>query len=745
MRSYRWLTALVVLSLGTISCDGTLGSLPGDPMDDGDDGDDGDVGTPPPPDKCNSQSDAVNVPECQLTLGTEKVEYIGLAGDVDWYSVKLPAGLTSRSLLHVTAGISAPATAVNLEINVLEPNNKSVGVMIDKHGQAAPTALDMIVREDNSGVQLLIMVQDQSGKQFDWRNPYTIKVEVVDDPDVNEPNDTTPTVVPLTGSVPMITGSASGYLATTDDVDEFSLDVPANGQVMYLHVSAPEVAPVANYRMSYTLNDPSGVPVAQGVMTNAFLAVDLATARRSSTGKYVLQLQGYHSQMGQHIPGDLRLKYTVDALVIPELDTHEPNETIDTASATTLGSPGASTTIHGRLGEVPDADWYAFDLPATTSRSTLYWHLTPGQASGRFPVLPGILDRQLRVFTAVDGASVAEKQSKCNSDANTCPRREDADNNMLGTVAAYCNQDVPRCMWAGRQEDVKFGSLRNFEGAIPVPAHTGTVRYYILMEDSENDWADDVEYTLDVQWRTDADESMRWSGSTEQTLSSTISVDGAASGFPVPMSASNDLTGTLSYGSGYWRNNDPLHGEGVRAHDDYDAISSDGDRYELVFPAGLNAPLDQTWELQWEIEKDGSGNAPYDIALDVEFCDGPSGGGGCNSVSRTLGYTGGDLGSWHSAGMQGITFQPVYQLQDMTDKVQVTALAWGCFCIEPRFVQGGHFYVKVVAVDRNGYSDVPYHVKTALTGYPKPYNGGMCPAPTQNSDGSWAPGCKFAE
>jgi len=716
MRAFRWTTALVILSVGFLGCD----KAPDDGSDD-DTGDD--TGMPLPPDKCNSADDARNVPECQLQLGVEKVEYIGLQGDVDWYSVTLPTGLTSRSLLHVSAGYSAPATAVNLSVNVLLNGTQSIGLMI--------------------------MVQDQSGKNFDWRNPYTLKVEVVDDPDTNEPNDTTPTPLPLNNTGAALVGTATGFLATTDDVDEFSLAIPTDDQVLYLSVTGPAQTTPPPYRMSYTMIDATGTPVAQGVMSNAYIAIDLATARRMSKGTYTLQLTGYHWMPDQHIAGDLALRYTVMAMLIPELDTNEPNETIDTAKAQTLSSPGATASIKGRLGEVPDADWYAFDLPATTHQTVFYYHLTPGSASGRFPALPGPLDRQLRVFTEVTkGANTAEQQNNCVTDPSVCPKRDDATDDMLATVADYCSLSTPRCMWSGRQEDLKYDKLRNFEGAIPVAAHTGTVRYYVLVEDSGNDWADDVEYTLDVTWRDDADETSRFSGTQEQTISMSMIMDGAASTFPAPPTGSNyELNGTLSYGNGYWRNNDPLHGEGVRAHDDYDAYSSDSDRYELVFPSGLAAPLDQTWELQWEVEKDGpNGSAPFDLALDVEFCDGSQGAGGtCNSVNRTLGYTGGDLGSWHSAGVMGAPFQPVYSQLDMTDRVQVTALAWGCFCIEPRFVQAGHFYVKVVAVDRNGYADVKYHVRTALTAYPKPYNGGMCPAPTQNTDGTWAPGCKFAE
>ncbi len=728
--SRRHILLTLAAALALTGCVGTANDQPisDDSEDDGTD-------APPPPDNCNTPDDARNVADCQLQLGVERIDYIGLLGDVDWYSVTLPQGLTARSLLHVTAGYNVPATGVSLSVNVLENGTTSIGAATDDHGQAAPQPIDMIIRTQDSGAQILIELKDKSGQYFDWRNPYALKVEVVDDPDVNEPNDTTPTPIPLAAGGGGLQGQQTGYLATTNDVDIYSFTVPTANQVVYFHVSAPELSPPPPFRVSYTLKDGTGTAVAQGVMTNQYLAVDLATARIGKAETYTLEVTGYRNQPLEKTPGDLRLKYTVDVLVLPELDTNEPNDTYDTAKVQSLGSPGASASIKGRIGHVPDPDWYAFDLPANSAPTTFYYHLTPGAGPGRFPALPGALDRHLRVFT-----EVSQGTNSCKSDRSVCPRRDDATTNQIGDLDAYCGEAPAKCMWSARQEDLKYGQLRNFEGAIPVPPHSGTVRYYLLMEDDETDWADDVEYTLDVTWRPDADEASRFSGGSEQTQVNAMAVDGAAATFPMPPTGGQfELTGTLSYGDGYWRNNDPLQGEGVRAHDDYDSTSSDEDTYELDFPAGMTG--DQTWELEWEIEKpSGGGTAPYDIALDVTFCDGSGGAGSCQQVDRTLGYTGGNLGSWHSAGVAGAPFQPVYSLEDMSDRVRVTALAWGCFCIEPRFMLGGKMFIKVVAVDREGYADTPYHIRTGLTSYPKPYNGGMCPAATATS-----PGCKFTE
>ena len=158
----------------------------------------------------------------------------------------------------------------------------------------------------------------------------------------------------------------------------------------------------------------------------------------------------------------------------------------------------------------------------------------------------------------------------------------------------------------------------------------------------------------------------------------------------------------------------------------------------------MAAPLDRTWELQWEVAKPPSGGAPYDLILEVTFCDGSGGPGSCQRTTRQIGYKGGDLGSWHSTGVQGVTRQPVYSLTDSANASTVTALAYGCFCFERRFIQGGKFFINVIGVDRDSYAEAPYKIRTALTGYPKAYNGGQCPAVVPTDTG-YDKGCEFTK
>ncbi|GMU59893.1 MAG: hypothetical protein AMXMBFR34_16560 [Myxococcaceae bacterium] len=676
----------------------------------------------PPPDVCNTLDEALTTASCELPLGQPQRELIGRLGDQDWYVVQLPSGLTERSLLHLTASYSVPATGVNLAVNVVRPDGSSIMNGVDVHGAAAPRPVNLIVPFNESGTKVLVMVSDQGAKHFDARAPYSLMLEVVDNPDANESNDVTPTPIPLSAAEgATVKGSQTGYLATANDVDRFAFEVPAGRKVTYLHITSPKQTPPPAYRLAYTLRDSNDVPISEGRVANEFNGVDLATARITTGGRYTLAIEGYRNPSSNvtTVPGDLRQQYQVEVVVYPEADAHEPNDTLQTAKAVVLSAPGSTANLTARLGQIPDPDWFAIDLAPSTKPTVLYYQVSPTSNGGRFATLPGPKDRMVRVFLPVtQGANEADRQNACRTQASACPRKDNGDDEMKATVDAHCGLSPPRCLIASREETPKFTSLKNFEGAVPVPPHGSPLRLYVVVQDDGSNWADDLDYQLKVEWRADADEESR-----PQTVVRTLGGD-TGGAFPVPPSgATFELTGTLSYGHGFSRNFEPEDAQGVRGPRDYDVFTSDTDRYELRFPAGMSG--DRAWELQWEVEHAGAGGPPYDVVLEVEFCVGAA----CTPVARSIGYKGGNLGAWHSAGVQGAAFQPVYSRATLSDRTQVTALPWGCFCFEDRFVQAGKFYLTVTGVDRTSYANARYHVRTAYTDYPKPYNGGMCPTP----------------
>ena len=385
----------------------------------------------PPPDVCNSAMEALSDPGCEISVattpdsGVPKLGYLSIAMDQDWYVAKLPA-LTSRSLVHISAGYGAPATPVNLAVSVLkEDTTTGLARKIDKHGAAAPKPVDIIFPYSDSNAKILIVLSDEGASNkaiFDIRNQYAVTVDVFDNPDANEPNDTTPTVIPLTTAGAILTGTAQGALATDNDVDKYKFTAPGGRKVVYLHITAPKLTPGALSRLTYTLYDPAGISIAEGTVLNEFLAVDLATARLAKMGDYTLDVRGYKPASSTAVvPGDLRMLYTVNVQIMDDLDVNEPNDTI-TAPKVVPMAYGASTSLTGRLGYVPDPDIYGLDLAANSGAGVLRYKLVVNPAMGRFAPWT-VSDRQLRVVTQVTaGATVSDQRLACKNNAAICPK-----------------------------------------------------------------------------------------------------------------------------------------------------------------------------------------------------------------------------------------------------------------------------------------------------------------------------------
>ncbi|HEY0095460.1 MAG TPA: cell-cell cohesion protein MtsF, partial [Archangium sp.] len=668
-----------------------------------------------------------------------------------------------------------PITAVNLSVSLLREDGSALAPRrVDVHGQGQPKPVEFLLPFTEPGAKLLLLLGDEpsnpSRPGYDARNPYSLTVEVVDNPDANEPNDTQAqaTPVPLTGSGGVLSGSASGYLATPGDVDLFSFDVPA-GKIAYVRVATPSLSPqpVPAYTLSYRLLRPDGTAEAEGRVLSTTLRADLATARRvTAAGTWQVMVRGWDSDTSddKQAPGDLRVPYTVDVKVLDEADPHEGaggNDELGRARVELLSGPPsvAKASFTGRLGSVPDKDWYAVDVPPNTTHTVLRYRLVPLSTGGRFPPLPGLADRLVRVLTPVPGFSAND----CATKADVCPKGNGygTDATVTSLVNGWCGNSTPLCLHSSRDESEYFPNLRNLEGTLPVPPHGTTARYYFLVQDEGTSWADDKDYRLEVEWLSDPDETTRkGSGTTETASSKVMASDEAGTAFPEPpRGAAYEVSGSISYGQGRLAGNDPAKGQGVRGPTDYDAVPTDVDLHVFTLPTDLPAPMDRTWELQWEVADLPDGGLPTGLSLDLTFCDGnrPDAGVSCTPVSTgsagaplTLAYRAEPLRAWHSpAGSLG-NLQPLYSLEREGGVTRVTVQPYACSCLEPRFLRGGTLKVSVGAVDRMDYGQADYTLRTAHTTYPKSYttlDGGSasCPRPDGGvlADGGAVPGCFF--
>jgi hypothetical protein len=183
---------------------------------------------------------------CRLTLGAEREGYISPQEDVDWYLLEVPEPLPARALLTVKVGYRAPSSPVTLVVNLLKADGRSsLGSATDPRPRGAPGTAQLVARlqpPNGPGAgRYFVVVSHDSGAEdpaADRKNPYFLSATLASDPDLNEPNDQTPTAVtlPACGAA-----SAQGALSTEGDVDRFSFQLqPCAGRtLLYLSLDAP--------------------------------------------------------------------------------------------------------------------------------------------------------------------------------------------------------------------------------------------------------------------------------------------------------------------------------------------------------------------------------------------------------------------------------------------------------------------------------------------------------------------------
>jgi len=723
-------SALLVASLSIL----TFTACPGPGGADGGDGG-------PPPDFCNTRqeadSDATN---CQLTVtsgGAEPSKKTGLylskladgGTDNDWYVAQLPA-LTPRSLVHINGGYLATQSAVNFQVNVLKDGASgltSLATGVDHHaGGAQPRPVDLIFPFSESNAKLYLLVKDEgSGGQahFDNRNTYSLFAEVTENPDVNEPNDETPTEIALTAGANGQQGETTGYLATADDVDLFELSVAsASRQIVYLHLTEvgdhPTNPPPA-YQLAYTLYDPSGTPISEGNMSNAYLPINLATARLSTAaGAYRVKVSGYHPPNDTTpVNGDLRVQYKLEVVVLPDLDAQEPNDTADEAKPLTLAANG-SVSVTSRLSYVGDTEWFTVTLPSHATPSVLRYRVTGGTTGGRFAPLTTTPLRQIDVVQPVTtGATAADQTLNCKQSRSLCPRSGDGSTAFLDS---YCEANTPpQCLWAHREEEPpRIINLRNLVGALPVPVGQASTYLFSVKDQGvgASKYADDRDLTLTLEWADDADEAARTGGPQQ------VSVSGA------PVVASGQLTfgygGFLDDGEAYFTSSN-----GLRASADYDAITSDKD----LFQFNVSATGDQTWNLGWELlYPDGGTAAPGELALEMVFCTGlgsaPDGGICVGQSSRVFAYSDDKYSPWYLDPPSFSTAVELFSRTDGSQSTTYTALPIGCECLSSARLAPGAYFLNVSALHRTAPDPLVYRITQSISAFscPGADAGAMC-------------------
>jgi hypothetical protein len=579
-----------------------------------------------------------------------------------------------------------------------------------------------------------------------------IKVEVLPDPDNNEPNDVTPNPISLAPAGGGVQGSSTGFLATPGDVDLFTIQSTNPNSVLWFRVGQDSTFPSPpphRFRLEYTLKNPAGQPIAQdwasaGSQFSTNL-MQVGSARLlTNPGTYTLVVQAFDTSSGTLIPpGDLNFRYKVEVIIVPLQDAAEPNNTINEAKAKaspdlSLGGAGSSGTITGRISFVPDPDYYRVRLTgASAGPHLLHYKVTPSNSPARFPPVPGIKDRLLQVTTDIPAGT----ESECAAGvAGVCIISAPSSNFNYPIATSLCQ--ASQCLQSTRYENYdtppKFQNLSNFEGVLQVPPHAANIDYFFLFEDDGTNWADDTDYQIFVEWLAEPDQA---EAVPDPQRPATLGAGrtGTALG--------GALVGYLSYGIG--ATDTSLGIAPITDARDYDGRGDDVDTYAVTVPTSV--VTESQLFFQWRIPAAAVNQMPYDLGIRLGFCV-PDGGVPCASVQTRTQTGGSQLGliyetdtvtSWWNT-TNTPPREPAYDRSysgTMPTGEALTVLRdYACGCLESRLIApggGATMFVSVFPINRQTWvTNIPYTVEAGYGPYPISFTalgGGTfnCPTPCQ--------------
>jgi hypothetical protein len=661
----------------------------------------------PPPDTCNSAQLAASDPTCALALtpdtepdappGSIKGSiqgYISTQGDQDWYVIDL-ASLPARPLLSVTVAYGKSSPVV-LSVNVLKADGtKSLGSAVDQHVVGAPGAR-LVVRLTEAGKYYLKVANDLGAEEaaVEKRFPYTLTATVLSDPDVHEPNDSTPTPVNVDCGTPQVI--QNGALATPGDIDRYVFDVPScsgSGRTL-VHVEAAQTtAPQAHvvrlvFQLTYDPSGPSEKLLPGGdIGLSPGQVQKVATAGVAARGHYELVVQNWKdtTKPGSDPPGDPLFTYKVTIKVWADQDDNEDTKgndslSLDSATPVSLTVNGPAATKEGRLSYVGDLDVFAVTCP-TSSPCRLHYKITSyGTSGAQFEALPTLNPRELAVLEDMNSPS------ECNTN---CPGGKGD-----GYGADWCSRQR-MCLWQQRTEDPKdHANFDNFEGQLYIQG--GGTRY-VQVGYRSGQGADDRPYTLELKLLAgQAPHVLRKNPFGADTVTTTILGWGFGERTRDPAPNSLRLLPT------YWPD-EPRDAARI----DYDAASQ-VDFFQIPVSSG-----DHSLDISWIIS--GSNSRSYDIGIRFHFCEDPA----CSSMVESpgfFGYAGGQDYPWFSTLDNPQPQRDVFLKTTPAGTFTVNPAM--CYCIDNAYTAAGKFFIEVQAQDRTRYDDATTTINLTAGAYP---------------------------
>jgi hypothetical protein len=445
----------------------------------------------PDPGNCIEDNASDSMTAIALMSGMKATGMICPKGDLDYYSIDVPAGNT---LIDVSVGFPSSVTKVNLEVQLYGPDGMT------------PTPNGNLIGKSKVGSTLLaptpgkyfISVRDAMNSSSDSLNSYVITATPAMDPDTHEPNDTL-----MTAKAP---DANQGWFAYLGDVDVFKATVPPGNQLIRIDLENP---PTSKTPVHYQVQDSMGNPIVVGDAPPAAMMYD-AIHPVGGPGDYYVLLSGPAGPPDRSMNTPYRLMVSA----LPEKDGNEPNN--DGAHATPLAgaafSGGNSVTYgqaSGSIGALGDRDFFKLDSSNGLTQAGV---LVATASIGATPMV-----------LALD-VLVPEPNSPCTKDTDCAalniPCQDDGDCELSHTCLqadsyAFCKNPPCRLCVGGSACVPAFangpmvcaanqfnmhsdmgGGAQKLSTAVPII--TGGTHYVVVHEFGDDMFDYGTSYTLDV-------------------------------------------------------------------------------------------------------------------------------------------------------------------------------------------------------------------------------------------------------
>jgi hypothetical protein len=303
-----------------------------------------------------------------LEIGVPQEGHLCPARDTDGYRVTVEQ---PGSVIVVTLSMDTNITRLFLGYSIAR---------VREDGSAEPTGIRAEDPDTSAGNianfttahrleepgEYIVIVGDVEGRDdgFDNVNAYTIEVDLVPDPDANEPNNTPAQATPIAP------GTTNGIIATAGDEDWYAIEAVGNARIIDLVITAPANSGIEHVA---TLFQPDGQTVLQtALLSSSGAAPNQVTTRLrkavsgAAGAPFLLKIAdggpdgNLDAVLDPAIAG-----YTVTLDVIANPDPNEGaagNESIETATAVSAGQ-----TLTASLASFADRDVYRVTPPAGTA------------------------------------------------------------------------------------------------------------------------------------------------------------------------------------------------------------------------------------------------------------------------------------------------------------------------------------------------------------------------------------------